>query len=381
MSFVPLVRLWIWVSVFASAAGWTLSALGQLNRAGYGIALAVFIFLMWVARREWSVMPGGKNGGWAKIRRRFCRPLPLCFAALAALILLGGVLYPPTSYTGLNYREARVLQWLSHDHWLWIHTANYRMNDRACGIEWLTAPLLLFTKSDRALFLVNFLPFLLLPGLVYSVFTRLGVRARVAWQWMWLLPTGYNFLLQAGGISNDTFPAVYALAAVDFAARAWSSRRTADVWYSIMAAALLTGAKASNLPLLLPWAILIFALLPLMRRKPVASVVLVLLATRKFGRVAIGKSCQANNPQRANRRGCNELWRGARDLEGEGNVFTNGSSRQEAEILEDDADPTTELWHVTAREAMDRKACDIHLTCGWTHVANKEPNQRGFSCA
>ncbi len=278
MSFLPLVRLWIWVSVFASAAGWTLSALGQLNRAGYGIALAVFILLMWVARREWSGMPGGKNGGWAKIRRRFCRPLPLCFAALAALILLGGVLYPPTSYTGLNYREARVLQWLSHDHWLWIHTANYRMNDRACGIEWLTAPLLLFTKSDRALFLVNFLPFLLLPGLVYSVFTRLGVRARVAWQWMWLLPTGYNFLLQAGGISNDTFPAVYALAAVDFAARAWSSRRTADVWHSLMAAALLTGAKASNLPLLLPWAILIFAVLPLLRRKPAASVVLVLLA-------------------------------------------------------------------------------------------------------
>ncbi len=36
MSFVPLVRLWLWVSAFASAAGWTLSAFGQLNRTGYG---------------------------------------------------------------------------------------------------------------------------------------------------------------------------------------------------------------------------------------------------------------------------------------------------------------------------------------------------------
>ena len=72
------------------------------------------------------------------------------------------------------------------------------MNDRACGIEWLTAPLLLFTRCDRALFLLNFIPFLLLPGLVFSVFRRLGVRARVAWHWMWLLPTGYIFLLQAG---------------------------------------------------------------------------------------------------------------------------------------------------------------------------------------
>jgi hypothetical protein len=152
------------------------------------------------------------------------------------------------------------------------------MNDRACGIEWLTAPLLLFTRSDRALFLINFLPYLLLPGLVFSVFTRLGVRARVAWQWMWLLPTGYNFLLQAAGVANDTFPAVYVLAALDFGCRAWISRRPADLWHSILAVALLTGAKASNLPLLLPWAVLIFALLPILRSKPVMTALVIFLA-------------------------------------------------------------------------------------------------------
>ena len=196
---------------------------------------------------------------------------------LALLVFLGGILYPPSNYTGLNYRVARVLQWLAHGQWCWIHTPNYRMNDRACGIEWLTAPLLLFTKSDRALFLINFIPFLLLPGLIFSVFRRLGVRARVAWQWMWLLPTGYNFLLQAGGVANDTFPAVYALAALDFGCRAWISRRPADLWHSYLAAALLTGAKASNLPLLLPWAILILraaAFAP----QPVMTLLVILLA-------------------------------------------------------------------------------------------------------
>jgi hypothetical protein len=292
MSFVPLVRLWLWVSAFASAAGWTLSACGQLNRTGYGIAFAVFVIFLWLGRNGW-LTARMEDGGWRMaghlpssifhfrfraVARRFRRPLPLCFAALAVLIFLGGALYPPSNYTGLNYREARVLQWLAHGHWFWIHTPNYRMNDRACGIEWLTAPLLLFTKSDRALFLVNFIPFLLLPGLVFSVFTRLGVRARVAWRWMWLLPTGYNFLLQAGSIANDTFPTVYALAMIDFAARAWSSRRAADLWHSILAAALVTGAKPSNLPLLLPWAIMIFAVLPLLRRKPVATLIIILLA-------------------------------------------------------------------------------------------------------
>ncbi len=152
------------------------------------------------------------------------------------------------------------------------------MNNRACGFEWLTAPLLLFTKSDRALFLLNFLSFLLLPGLIFSVFRRLGVRARVAWRWMWLLPTGYNFLLQAGGIANDTFPAIYALAALDFGCRAWVSRRPADLWHSLLAVALLTGAKASNLPLLLPWTILIFALLPILRRRVVMTALVIFLA-------------------------------------------------------------------------------------------------------
>jgi hypothetical protein len=156
------------------------------------------------------------------------------------------------------------------------------MNDRACGIEWLTAPLLLFTRSDRALFLFNFVPFLLLPGLIFSMFQRLGVNRRVAWQWMWLLPTGYSFLLQAASSANDTFPTVYALAAVDFAARAWRTRRFSDVGYSLLAAALLTGAKASNMPLLLGWGILLAGLL-VVRREIVlhrswAAIAAVLLA-------------------------------------------------------------------------------------------------------
>jgi hypothetical protein len=276
MSFVPLVRLWLWVSAFTSAAGWTLSAFGQLNHTGYGIAFAVFFIFVFTARKE--LLLGGINISAKKILRRFRRPLPLCFAALTILIFLGGVLHPPTNYTGLSYRLPRALQWLAHGGWFWIHTPVFRMNDRACGMEWLTAPLLLFTKSDRALFLLNFIPFLLLPGLIFSIFTRLGIRARVAWHWMWLLPTGYDFLLQADSIANDTFPTVYALAAVDFAARAWQSRRASDLWHSILAAALVTGAKASNLPLLLPVAILIFAVLPLLRKKPAVTALVILLA-------------------------------------------------------------------------------------------------------
>jgi len=270
------VRLWLWVSVLASAAGWGLSAAGQLNRAGYAVVIVAAVLgftgnlLGWWGRGS---RPGrsGRPGcgpltrraaigaGWRRFRRRFRRPLPFCFAALAALVFLGGALYPPSTHTAFTYRIPRVLHWLAEGRWHWIHTISPRLNDRACGIEWLSAPLLLFTKSDRTLFLLNFVPFLLLPGLIFSVFTRLGVRPRVAWHWMWLAPTGYTFLLQAGSAANDAFPTVYALAAVDFGCRAWVSRRPGDLCLSLLSAALLTGAKASNLPLLLPWAILVAA--------------------------------------------------------------------------------------------------------------------------
>jgi len=271
------LKIWLWISAFASLAGWALSASGALNRAGYLVALLLAIAAMgYGLSREHHDLTLTFN--IAKHRRRFSRWLPAAFLALAGLALLGGILYPPTNYAGLTYRTPRVLQWLTEGHWFWIHTPSQRLNTRSCGFEWMTAPVLLFTRSDRALFLINFLPFLLLPGLIYSVFTRLGVRSRVAWHWMWLLPTGYNFLLQAGSIGNDTFPAVYALAAVDLALRAWKSRRPSDLWYSLLAAALLTGAKPSNIPLLLPWALLLLPLVPILLRKPAASIAICVLA-------------------------------------------------------------------------------------------------------
>ena len=51
MSFLPLVRIWIWVSVLASVAGWLLSALGQLNEAGYAVFGVVSAGGLWLGRQ------------------------------------------------------------------------------------------------------------------------------------------------------------------------------------------------------------------------------------------------------------------------------------------------------------------------------------------
>ena len=278
MLFLRAAQFWIVLSTLASVAGWTLSALGMLNKTGYAIFGGAVILLGVAFRKSFLFTPVSPVREAQKLRRRVRRFLPAGFAILAVLVFVSGCLYAPTNHTGLSYRSARVLQWLQHEGWFWIHTPNYRMNDRACGIEWLSAPLLLFLKSDRALFLLNFVPFLLMPGLIFSVWTRLGVRARVAWNWMWLVPTGYCFLLQAGGIANDAFPTVYALAMMDFVLRARDGLRaggtrlwSADLGMSLLSAALLVGAKASNLPLGLPWALVIFPLLPKLSRNRAAS--------------------------------------------------------------------------------------------------------------
>jgi hypothetical protein len=285
---LPFLQFWLWVSIFATLAGWILSAAGQLNRTGYAVAFAIFAVFLVLRWRTLGFSRAQFSLDTRKAFRRFRRPLPFCFFALAFLIFISGAMHPPANYTGLTYRAGRVLQWLSREHWFWIHTLDYRMNDRACGIEWLTAPILLFTHSTRALFLLNFLPFLLLPGLIFSVLIRLNVRGRVAWQWMWLLPAGYTFLLQAGGNANDTFPTVYALAAVYFALRAknsWpiyqavpASEAVGNLWLSLLAASLLTGAKASNLPLLLPWAIAVLPSLAALRTKITGTVLIMVVA-------------------------------------------------------------------------------------------------------
>jgi hypothetical protein len=249
-----LVAAWVVFSSFCSCAGWVLSAFHQLNAAGYAVTFLLALAAIGMLRQR--LFPGNLCG-WnlLKQRRRFRRTFPLAFLSLALLAILGGAIHAPSNYDALAYRIPRVLHWLAEGQWHWIHTGFQRVNTRACGIEWLSTPLIAFMKTERWLFLINAVSFLLLPGLVFSVFRRVGARPRVAWHWMWLLPTGYCYLLQAGSISNDMFSTVYALAAVDFALRARKSGRISDVCFSVLSAALLTGAKATNLPLLLPWAV------------------------------------------------------------------------------------------------------------------------------
>ena len=264
------VAWWILFGAFCNCAGWLLSALHWLNATGYVLAFVFGLGAVVAFRRR--LLPAGlPRLNLPRLRRRFGRLFPLAFLTLAFLALLGGVLYPPANVDALVQRIPRVLNWLAEGRWHWIPNATGSFNSHANGFEWLMAPMIALLRTDRWLFLYNAVSYLLMPGLVFSVLTRLGVRPRAAWHWMWLAPTGYCFLLQAGGIGNDALGAVLALAAVDFALRAKTSRAVAEVWLSMLAVGLLTAFKTSNLTLLLPWLIALWPSLPLLWRRPFAS--------------------------------------------------------------------------------------------------------------
>jgi hypothetical protein len=252
VSTLHLAAVWVLVSSWSVAAGWILSVFHSLDLTGYMLCLvltlgATFIFL----GRSRVNRPVLQRHVRVPLRR-FRRPLPAIFTIILILALIGGSLYPPNNYDYLTYRFSRILHWWSQHGWHWIASNNSRLNISGPEMEWLMMPIFTLTHSDRFFFLINIISFAFLPGLTFSVLRGLGILPRTAWQWMWLFPGAYCYVTQAGSAGNDAFAVVYLLAGLAFSFRAQETKRIPWWWLSILAAALLTGAKASNLPLLLP---------------------------------------------------------------------------------------------------------------------------------
>jgi hypothetical protein len=269
----PLLwRVWLGISVWAAVAGWGLSAVGQLHAAGYAVAALLGVVAgAWAWRKE---IPGR---GWQGRNWRWRRTAPRLFAGLALAAGLGGALYAPSNYDTFWYRLPRVLHWLDAGRWHWIPTSEGRYNFLATGMEWFHAPLLAWSDSYRLLFLPNLAAFLLLPGLGFAVFRGLRVPGRTAWWWMWLFPSAWVFVSQAGSVANDLTSAVHLLAAVAFALRARRTLAFGDLAWSLLAAALATNSKQTNLPLLLPWLVVLLPALSRLRFHPGATLGLLAL--------------------------------------------------------------------------------------------------------
>ncbi len=152
------------------------------------------------------------------------------------------------------------------------------MNLSGAAWEWIAMPFFALLHSDRGLFLINAVGFLLMPSLMFSIFRQLGVARKVAWTWMWILPLAYGYVTQAGSIGNDLTGAIFSLLSVYFGLRARQSQNIKDLWLAILAGALMTGVKLSNLPLALPCLVAAWPALGLARKYLLNTLLVVSIA-------------------------------------------------------------------------------------------------------
>lgn len=262
------------LSAGCSVTGWVLSACHQLNVRAYLMAISLTLVLLgiWLWRSGGLALAGAETAAsvhrWS---RRLRRPLPLGFAVLVVLSFLSGALYAPMNGDTHAYRLPRLLHWLAEGTWHYVQNPDGRMNYYGNGAEWVYAPLLLFTHSDRLLFLPNLLAFVQIPGLAFLLFRGMGVSGRTAWYWAWLTAAGWTFALQASSVVNDLHGVPLALAALGLALRAVRRQCVSDWWWSLLAIALLSNVKQVNLPLALPWMIAALAAWRLPLTRPARS--------------------------------------------------------------------------------------------------------------
>ena len=187
-------------------------------------------------------------GPW--IRRWKCRRiLPLIYLVTFGLIVFGSVWHEPNNFDGLSYRIPKVLYWLNQHCWCWINTPFQELNYTLPNYEWLTVPLFLATGGFHGAVVINWIAFLALPSLFFTLLRAFGASGRLAYDWMWIFPSGYLIVMQAGGIGNDLIGLAFILAALHCANRFVATTRASFLFAALLAAGFCTGVKLTNLPL------------------------------------------------------------------------------------------------------------------------------------
>jgi hypothetical protein len=273
------LEIWLLYAATCSAAGWLFSLFHILNAPAY-LVLHIFFFLSISLHYRSQFKHLFCLRTLHKIRARFFparrshenplslrRILPASFFLLAIIALIGGVFYEPNNHDGLSYRIPRVLHWLTHGSWFWTGTSDTRMDTRSVGFEFLSVPFLALLHTDRLIFLWNWTGFLCIPGLIFQLSHRLGASGRVAWSWMWLVPSAYGIVLQSGSIGNDSIAGVFFLTSLVLA----TGRQPVtfrDLAFSALAMALCAGIKSTNILWALPWLCVILPQTKTLLRRP-----------------------------------------------------------------------------------------------------------------
>jgi hypothetical protein len=247
-------RFLLRLSVISIALAWLLSSLDLLSRSAYlaGISLgAAGLF-----RLQKATLFRFRSSFTSVIRtrtlRRARRSLPVFFHLILIGSAIGACLHAPNNFDALSYRMPRLLFWVTEGQWHWIHSPFVALNHTFPNYEWLSTPFYFATGSFRAVVLINLIGFSCLPRLTFGILVRLGCPGRLAWDWMWLLPSAHLIAMQAGGIGNDLAGMVFGMAALSLALNYAAKQNTRDLVDCILAFGVCSGIKTSNVLLFFP---------------------------------------------------------------------------------------------------------------------------------
>jgi hypothetical protein len=104
-----------------------------------------------------------------------------------------------------------------------------------------------------------------------------------------------------------------------------------------------------------------------------------LLTAREGVWVAIGELAKTNDAQRALHRRLNLFCRSTGDLQRKGGVLAHGAPLQEAEVLEDHTNASTQVRHLTRWKIVNGVTSYANLSSEGEHIAYKEANERRLS--
>lgn len=235
--------------------------LGELNRVGYICLIIVplvvlFAILCWRPKR---VLCGvfDRDSLLRSYARHSCkrqrgfRLFRSIFVCLCIISLVGGVINSPFGWDAYAYRIPRVLRWLQEERWTWLMAGDSRMDISSVAQEWQMAPLISLFGTDRLIFLTNFIPYCLFPGLIYLAARSIGVKRYWSLVAMWMIPLGYCFSLSSAGVQNDGVGGIHAAAALAFLHPTCQRYLTKHgcLALSLVQIALITGLKLSSLPI------------------------------------------------------------------------------------------------------------------------------------
>ena len=242
-----VASLFVVFSAWCNVSGWLLSAIGMLGTAGYVLLLVPLVWCMLQILRQYR----NDAPTFSILSRRRLRLWECLFVTVLIVSFVGASTSQPFGWDACAYRIPRVQRWLEEHRWCWLNSADDRMDISALAYEWMVAAQLALLKTDRLLFLINLVPYAMLPGLLFQAASSLGLTRRWALFVAAIIPFGYCYALQSAGLQNDGIGVFFGLSAVVIG-RARSAKWLSPLWrYGLcfLSLALLSGLKITSVPL------------------------------------------------------------------------------------------------------------------------------------